>query len=73
MKSRNIDIRLVYTLYKVRAPNRDAQRGTSGGYRIIYYLQTEDDVLLVAIYSKTEQSDIGADEIRKIMQEEKSA
>lgn len=59
-----------YTLYKVRAPNRDAQRGTSGGYRIIYYLQTEDDVLLVAIYSKTEQSDISVDEIRKIMQEE---
>ncbi|WP_089725798.1 type II toxin-antitoxin system RelE/ParE family toxin [Candidatus Thiosymbion oneisti] len=61
-----------YTLYKVRAPNRDAQRGTSGGYRIIYYLQTEDDVLLVAIYSKIEQSDISADEIRKIMQEERA-
>ena len=62
-----------YTLYKVRAPNRDAQRGTSGGYRIIYYLQAGDDILLVAIYSKTEQSDISADEIRKIMREEEGA
>jgi len=62
-----------YTLYKVRVPNRDTRRGTSGGYRIIYYLQTEDDVLLVAIYSKTEQSDISVDEIGKIMQEEESA
>ena len=61
-----------YTLYKVRAPNRDAKCGTRGGYRIIYYLQTEDDVLLVAIYSKTEQSDISADEIRKILQEKES-
>ena len=62
-----------YTLYKMRAPNRDAQRGTSGGYRIIYYLQTEEDILLVAIYSKTEQSDISAEEIRKIMLEKESA
>ncbi len=62
-----------YTLYKVRAPNRDAKRGTRGGYRIIYYLRTEDDVLLVAIYSKTEQSDISADKIQKILHEEESA
>jgi len=62
-----------YTLYKVRVPNRDAKRGTRGGYRIIYYLQTEDDVLLVAIYSKTEQSDISVDEIRKILHEAESA
>jgi mRNA-degrading endonuclease RelE of RelBE toxin-antitoxin system len=24
-----------YTVYKVRLPNRDAQRGKSGGYRVI--------------------------------------
>ena len=62
-----------YTLYKVRAPNRDAQCGASGGYRIIYCLQAEDDVLLIAVYSKTEQPDISADEIRKIIREEKGA
>ena len=30
-----------YILYKVRAKNTDSQRGKSGGYRIIYYLETK--------------------------------
>lgn len=59
-----------YTLYKVRAPNRDARHGTRGGYRIIYCLQTDNDVVLIALYSKTEQSDISAEEIRCIIQAE---
>lgn len=63
-----------YTIYKVRAQNTDTQSGKSGGYRLIYYLKTVDDVLLVAIYSKTEQSDVEADEIRRIIdQEERNA
>ena len=47
-----------HTLYKVRVKNSDAKRGKSGGYRIIYYLHTAESVLLVTIYSKTEQSDL---------------
>ncbi len=39
-----------YTLYKVRLKNSDNQKGKSGGYRVIYYLQTDtadlaDDLL----------------------------
>jgi len=49
---------LGYTVYKVRVKNSDAKRGKSGGYRIIYYLQAQESLLLVTIYSKTEQSDI---------------
>lgn len=59
-----------YAAYKVRLPNSDAQRGTRGGYRVIYYVQTASGRLLVAIYSKTEQSDIPADGIRRIIEEE---
>jgi len=59
-----------YTAHKVRLPNSDAQRGTSGGYRVIYYVQTASGRLLVTIYSKTEQSDIPADDIRRIIEEE---
>ena len=59
-----------YTIYKVRAKNSDLQRGKSAGYRIIYYLKTENDVLLVAIYSKTEQSDIGPNELLQTIREE---
>lgn len=61
---------LGYTIYKVRVRNTDAKRDKSGGYRIIYYLQTADNVLLVTIYSKAEQSDIGTEEVLCIIREE---
>ena len=61
-----------YTVYKVRVRNSAAKRGKSGGYRIIYYLETEIDILLVTIYSKTDQSDIAADEIRQIISKEEN-
>ena len=57
-------------LYKVRIKNTSAARGKSGGYRIIYYLQTANDVLLVTIYSKSEQSDITTSELLSIIKEE---
>jgi len=57
------------TVFKVRAPNQDAQRGSSGGYRIIYYLQTSNDIVLLTIYSKIEQADISAHELQAILQE----
>lgn len=59
-----------HTVHKVRLPNSDAQRGTSGGYRVIYYVQTAGGRLLVTIYSKAEQSDISTDDIRRIVEEE---
>jgi hypothetical protein len=42
----------------VRVQNRDARRGKRGGYRIIYYLKTERQRLLITIYSKSDKSDI---------------
>ncbi len=56
-----------YTLFKVRVKNSDAQRGKSGGYRIIYYLKTGDQILLVTIYSKSDKPDITAAEIKEII------
>lgn len=56
-----------YTVFKVRVRNSDIQKGKSGGYRVIYYLKTEVQVILVTIYSKSERSDIAADEIRDIL------
>lgn len=61
-----------YTVYKVRVRNTDAKRGKRGGYRIIYYLKTDIDVLLVTIYSKAEQSDIGAKDVLQIIREEEN-
>jgi mRNA-degrading endonuclease RelE of RelBE toxin-antitoxin system len=59
-----------HVLYKVRVKNTDAASGKRGGYRVIYYLMTSADLLLVAIYSKSEQSDIEADQLRQIIDDE---
>lgn len=61
-----------HTVYKVRVKNSDAKRGKSGGYRVIYYLHTQDSVLLITIYSKTEQSDIDDAEVADIIRQEES-
>ncbi len=56
-----------YTIFKLRAKNSDVQKGKSGGYRVIYYLKTDTNIILVTIYSKSEQEDISAEEIQKIL------
>ena len=58
-------------IYKVRVKNTDANRGTRGGFRIIYYLSVEDGyVLLLTIYSKTEQGDIAIEDLQRIIAKE---
>jgi mRNA-degrading endonuclease RelE of RelBE toxin-antitoxin system len=56
-----------YEVFKVRVKNSDASRGKSGGYRLIYFIKSETERVLVTIYSKTEQADIAPEEIRKII------
>jgi mRNA-degrading endonuclease RelE of RelBE toxin-antitoxin system len=58
-----------YTIFKARIRNSDISRGKSGGYRAIYYLKTQTAIVLITIYSKTEQSDISPAKIRKILTE----
>ena len=57
-----------YTIYKLRVRNSDLRKGKRAGYRLIYYLQTQTQVILVTIYSKTEQSDISTAQIRHIVE-----
>ncbi|MDC0832037.1 type II toxin-antitoxin system RelE/ParE family toxin [Geitlerinema sp. CS-897] len=54
-------------VYKVRVRNRDIQKGKSAGYRLIYYLQLETKIVLLTIYSKSDQSDISDKDIREIL------
>lgn len=56
-------------VFKVRIRNRDAAKGKRGGYRLLYYLQTPSAIILVTIYSKSEQSDVSAGEIQRILRE----
>jgi mRNA-degrading endonuclease RelE of RelBE toxin-antitoxin system len=58
-----------YTVFKVRIKNQDAQRGYSGGYRVIYYLETAEQILMVTIYSKSDESDAPIYVIRSIINE----
>jgi mRNA-degrading endonuclease RelE of RelBE toxin-antitoxin system len=56
-------------IFKVRAPNQDAQSGKRGGYRVLYYLVDQDQRLLLTLYSKSERADISADELLRILAE----
>jgi mRNA-degrading endonuclease RelE of RelBE toxin-antitoxin system len=47
-----------YQIFKVRLKNSNIQKGKSGGYRVIYYLKTEIEIILATIYSKSDLSDI---------------
>ena len=60
---------LTHRVYKVRLRNSDAQRGKSGGYRVIYYLETEEQSVILDIYSKTDQSDLPTAVIRRTIDE----
>lgn len=56
-------------VYKVRVKNSNIQKGKSGGYRLIYLLESETSILLLTIYSKSEQEDITINQINAILDE----
>ena len=58
-----------YTVLKLRVKNSDIQKGKSGGYRLIYQVESPTNVLLITIYSKLDQEDISANQIRDILAE----
>ena len=57
--------------YKVRYPNVDAKKGKSGGFRLIYYWDKEkqESLVLVDIYSKTEQENVDWDAVKRGMED----
>lgn len=58
---------IAYEVFKLRIRNRDIQKGKSGGYRLIYYVKTAKGIVLLTLYTKSEQADIAADEISDII------
>ena len=58
-----------YAVFKLRVRNSDTQRGKSGGYRLIYYVQTAMGIILLTVYTKSEQVDIVAEDIQNIITE----
>jgi mRNA-degrading endonuclease RelE of RelBE toxin-antitoxin system len=58
-----------YEVFKARVRNTNIQKGKSGGYRLIYYVKTENGIILLTVYTKSAQADIPADEIMGIILE----
>lgn len=52
---------------KLRVKNSDAQKGKSGGYRLIYWVLSSTTVVLLDMYSKSEQEDVEVSEIVRII------
>lgn len=57
-----------YTVLKLRIRNSNAQKGKSGGYRLVYQIVNPTEVRLILIYSKSEQANVLADEITPIIE-----
>jgi mRNA-degrading endonuclease RelE of RelBE toxin-antitoxin system len=62
-----------HEVYKVRVGNSDARKGKSGGYRLIYHVKEMEAVVLITIYSKSNQADVSAAEIRRIIADQEAA
>jgi mRNA-degrading endonuclease RelE of RelBE toxin-antitoxin system len=52
-----------YQVFKVRLKNSNIQKGKSDGYRVIYYLKTEERIVLATIYSKSDLLDVSNETI----------
>ncbi|MGK7946585.1 MAG: type II toxin-antitoxin system RelE/ParE family toxin [Microcystaceae cyanobacterium] len=56
-----------YTVFKLRIRNSDIQKGKSGGNRLIDYVKVSTEIILLTIYTKSEQVDIMAKDIQSII------
>jgi len=56
-----------YEVFKTRVRNSDSGKGKSSGYRVIYQRTADGPVILVTIYSKSDQADISPRDIREII------
>jgi mRNA-degrading endonuclease RelE of RelBE toxin-antitoxin system len=58
-----------FDVYKVRLKNSEIGKGKSAGYRVIYYIQTGDRIILLTLYAKSDQASISAQTIREIIRD----
>jgi mRNA-degrading endonuclease RelE of RelBE toxin-antitoxin system len=56
-------------VYKARVKNSDIQKGKSAGYRVIYWIKTPQDIILITLYSKLDQADSSPQQIRRIIRQ----
>ena len=68
LENPKIGIELSTKLFKIRLENSSSNIGKSGGFRVIYYyLDEEENIYLLKIYSKTEIENIKEEVLIKIL------
>ena len=55
-------------VFKIRLAVKSKGKGKSGGYRVITYLHSEDEITMVYIYDKSEEVTILKKDIQKIIE-----
>jgi len=55
--------------YKKRLPNSSSNKGKSGGFRVICYLQLNDKIFLLSIYSKSDMENIEETKLLQIIKD----
>jgi len=69
-KNPKAGIELGNRCYKIRLANSSIPTGKSGGFRIIYYyIDTDENIYLMSIYSKSELENIDDKMILQILKE----
>jgi len=65
-----IGIPLGNNTFKIRIKNSNNNKGKSGGYRMItYFINENNELFLIAIYSKSEKETILDNELKKLIEE----
>jgi len=54
-------------IFKIRLAVKSKGKGKNGGYRIITYLQVENEINMIYIYDKSEEATITKKDIQKII------
>lgn len=71
IKNPEMGVSLGANIYKIRLASKDKGKGKSGGFRIITYLITENElskeIFLITIYDKSEESSIKIPQLLKII------
>ncbi len=63
-----VGIALQFNCYKIRVVNSSVPTGQSGGFRVVYYfLDDDNNIYLMNIYSKTQKENISETELLALL------
>ncbi len=63
-----VSIKGVGKLWKFRVKNSDIKKGKSGGYRLIYFFNSNTKVIFpILIYQKTKKEDLTKKELKRLL------